>query len=125
MATSITRPVFKKLTYVDSIKEQITNSGGTIIYIKDNIIMASEISEAQYRELLKNPYIDKMDVLPLKRYKNEGKKYIQSEINANLKEINTLIGAENIQTTNSAIQSTGGGGQILPSVGGSSSTGGE
>ena len=45
------------------------------VFMKDNVILASEISEAQYRELLTNPYVDKMDVLPLKRYADEGIKY--------------------------------------------------
>lgn len=84
MATSRTRSVFTQMSYVNDIKQQIINSGGTIIFTKDNVIMASEISEAQYRELLKSPYIDKMDVLPLKRYKNEGIKYEKNEINQNL-----------------------------------------
>lgn len=68
MTTSTQSTFFTDLTYTNEIKEQIVLSGGTIIFIKDNVIMASEISEAEYRELLNNPYIDKLDVLPLKRY---------------------------------------------------------
>ncbi len=77
------RPIFTQMTYVNEIKENIINSGGTVIFTNDNIIMASEISESQYRELLKSPYIDKMDVLPLKRYKNEGVKYEIDQKNQN------------------------------------------
>lgn len=71
MATSTNSSVFTNLTYSSDIKSTILKSGGTIVFMKDNIIVASEISEAQYRELLKNPNIEKMDILPLKRYQNE------------------------------------------------------
>ena len=86
--------VYKSLTYSNEIKAQIVASGGTVVFVKDNIIMASEISEEQYRELLKSPYIDKLDVLPLKRYANEGIKYEQSDINKDAiatQKINTKI----------------------------------
>jgi hypothetical protein len=75
MATSTHSTIFTDLTYTNEIKEQIVLSGGTIIFIKDNVIMASEISEAEYRELLNNPYIDKLDVLPLKRYGYDSNTY--------------------------------------------------
>jgi len=75
MATSTQSQVFRNITYSNEIKDQITISGATIVFMKDNVILASEISEAQYRELLTNPYVDKMDVLPLKRYADEGIKY--------------------------------------------------
>jgi len=75
MATSTQSTIFTDLTYTNEIKEQIVLSGGTIIFIKDNVIMASEISEAEYRELLNNPYIDKLDVLPLKRYGYDSNTY--------------------------------------------------
>ena len=75
MATSTQSAIFTDLTYTNEIKEQIVLSGGTIIFIKDNVIMASEISEAEYRELLNNPYIDKLDVLPLKRYGYDSSTY--------------------------------------------------
>lgn len=55
-------------TYNEEITELITASGGTIVFERYNVIMASEISEEQYRDLLSNPYISKLDVLPLKRY---------------------------------------------------------
>ena len=70
--------LFNNLSYVNEIKDQIVNSGGTIVFMKNNVIVASEISEAEYRELLNSPYIDKLDVLPLKRYGNEGVKYNES-----------------------------------------------
>lgn len=55
-------------TYNDIIKDEITNSGGTIIFVRDNLIIASEITEAEYRSLSNSPYIDRIDVVPLKRY---------------------------------------------------------
>ena len=72
MATSSQSSVFTSLAYNDEIKDQILVSGGTIIFMRDNVIVASEISEAQYRELLNNTNISKLDVLPLKRYGDEG-----------------------------------------------------
>jgi len=75
MATSSQSPVFTSLTYNNEIKEQILTSGGTIVFMRDNIIVASEISESQYRELLNDPHINKLEVLPLKRYGNEGVVY--------------------------------------------------
>lgn len=78
MATSTQSSVFRGLTYSNDIKEQIINSGGTIVFMKDNVIMATEISESQYRELLNSPYVEKMDVLPLKRYGDVGTQYNQS-----------------------------------------------
>ena len=59
-------------TYNNEIKDYIISSGGTIVFQRDNVIMASEISEEQYRELLNNQHISKIDILPLKRYKNQG-----------------------------------------------------
>lgn len=82
MATSTQSQVFKNLTYSEDIKNQIINSGGTIVFMRDNVIMASEISEAQYRELLNSQYIDKLDVLPLKRYGDVGIQYIQNTVNS-------------------------------------------
>ena len=78
MPTSTQIPLFTNLSYVNEIKEQILTSGGTIVFMKDNIIVASEISEVEYRELLNNPFIDKLDVLPLKRYGNVGINYTQN-----------------------------------------------
>ena len=78
MATSTQSQVFRDLTYSNNIKDQIINSGGTIVFMRDNVIMASEISEAEYRELLNSPYIEKLDVLPLKRYGDVGIQYTQN-----------------------------------------------
>lgn len=78
MPASTQSSLFTNLSYVNDIKDQILTSGGTIVFMKDNIIVASEISEAEYRELLNNPFVDKLDVLPLKRFGNVGVNYIQS-----------------------------------------------
>ena len=78
MATSTQSTLFRNLTYTDNIKDEIIVSGGTVVFVKDNVLIASEISEAQYRELLRSPFIDKIDVLPLKRFANEGIKYNQN-----------------------------------------------
>jgi hypothetical protein len=85
MATSTQRAIFTSLTYNDEIKTTILRSGGTVIFTKDNILVASEVSEAQYRELLKSPYIDKIDILPLKRYRNDGITYIKNDNVSNIR----------------------------------------
>jgi hypothetical protein len=118
MATSTQKPLFLKLTYNDKITEQISKSGGTIVFTKDNIIVASEISEAQYRNLLINPYVQKIDVLPLKRYANEGIKYIENENLSDAIVNTTTLKASSITSVNTNSQSTGGGGSITPSGGG-------
>lgn len=100
------RPIFRNLSYIDNLKQQIIISGGTIIFVKDNIILASEISEAQYRQLLNNPFVEKLDVLPLKRYANEGTKFEKNDINANIKNFNKIDNTTN--TTNTT--NTGGSG---------------
>lgn len=87
--------IITNLTYTNEIKEQITASGGTVIFVKDNIIVASEISEAQYRELLNSPLVNKLDVLPLKRYANEGIKYTESTIQESVSNT-TVSNASNI-----------------------------
>lgn len=99
MAISTQSQIFKKSTYVDDIKELIISSGGTIIFIKDNVIVASELSEAQYRELLDNPYIDKLDVLPLKRYGNEGIKYTVNDTVSDAQSNTTITTIKNKNTT--------------------------
>ena len=53
-------------TYNSIIIDEISNSGGTIIFNKDNVIIASNISEEEYISLLNSPYINKIDILPLK-----------------------------------------------------------
>ena len=55
-------------TFNPEISNLINNEGGTVIYSSGNILIASEISEELYRELLKSPYIITLEVLPLKRY---------------------------------------------------------
>lgn len=57
-------------TFNPEISNLITIEGGSVVYQSGNIIVASEISEELYRELLKNPYIESLEVLPLKRYDN-------------------------------------------------------
>jgi len=57
-------------TFNTEISNLIKNEGGGVVYQSGNIIVASEISEELYRELLKNSYIDSLEVLPLKRYSN-------------------------------------------------------
>jgi hypothetical protein len=64
-------------SYVNEIKIQLARSGSTVVFTKDNVIIATEVSEAQYRELLNNSYIEKMDVLSLKRYYDTGSQNIQ------------------------------------------------
>lgn len=91
MATSTQNSLFRNLTYNDEIKNLIVTSGGTIVFMKDNIIVASEISEAQYRDLLNNPYISKLDILPLKRYGNEGIKYTEADPNVNNTVVSNVI----------------------------------
>jgi hypothetical protein len=68
MAISKNKTIVSDLTYVTPLKESILKSGGTVVFVRDNLILATEISEEQYRDLLNNPYVDKIDVLPIKRY---------------------------------------------------------
>jgi hypothetical protein len=75
------------ITYNDNIKNEILASGGTVVFSKDNIIVASEISEKQFRNLLDNPYITKIDVLPLKRYKDESKPYKQETVKEDIDDL--------------------------------------
>jgi hypothetical protein len=74
-------------SYVNEIRNQLTRSGSTVVFDKDNVIIATEVSEAQYRELLKSSYIEKMDVLSLKRYYGTGKESVQ--VVANIPSDNT------------------------------------
>lgn len=64
------------LNYNTSIENEIKNYGGSVLYKFNNIIIASEISETVYKELLKNPDIDYIESLPLKKY--IGNDYIDS-----------------------------------------------
>jgi len=88
MATSTQSQVFSNLTYNDEIKGSIVASGGTIVFIKDNVIVATEISESQYRELLNHPHVEKMNVLPLKRYNNDSIKYTLNDKSNEIQNIN-------------------------------------
>lgn len=56
------------LRYNSEIETSINQNGGTVLYSYNNIIIASEISDTFYNELQKNPYIDYIDSLPLKKY---------------------------------------------------------
>ena len=67
---AISQQLNQAITYNDPIKQIIVSSGGTIIFTKDNMIIASDLSESQYRELLRSEYVEKIDVLPLKSYGN-------------------------------------------------------
>jgi len=56
------------LSYNSSIESIINLQGGTILYSYDNMIIASEITDSFYSELIKNPNIEYIDSLPLKKY---------------------------------------------------------
>jgi len=56
------------LLYNSQIEDVIRKQGGTVAYSYNNLIMASEISENLYNELKKNPNIDYIESLPLKKY---------------------------------------------------------
>lgn len=50
------------------IESEITKHGGKVVYSFNDIIIASEISDETYGELQKNPFIDSIYEVPLKRY---------------------------------------------------------
>jgi len=56
------------LRYNTAIESSIRNNYGTVLYSYNNIIVATEISETLYNELQKNPNIEYIESLPLKRY---------------------------------------------------------
>jgi hypothetical protein len=56
------------LRYNSEVETSVKQNGGTVLYSYNNIIIASEISESFYNELQKNPYIDYIESLPLKKY---------------------------------------------------------
>ena len=56
------------IRYNSLIENDIISNGGTVVYSYNNIIMASEISEELFKELQKNPYIEYIQDLPLKKY---------------------------------------------------------
>ena len=60
------------LTYNNEVATLIRQNSGTVIYSKEDIIIASEISDSLYNSLLKSPYVQAITVLPLKRYTGQG-----------------------------------------------------
>lgn len=56
------------LRYNSEVETSVKQNGGSVLYSYNNIIIASEISEEFYAELQKNPYIEYIDSLPLKKY---------------------------------------------------------
>lgn len=50
------------------VENTIKQNSGTIVYSFNNIIIASEINDSLFKELLKSPYIDYIQDLPLKSY---------------------------------------------------------
>ncbi len=55
-------------TYNPEISNIVKREGGSVIYSSGNILVVSEVSQELYIELLKNPHIDSLEVLPLKKY---------------------------------------------------------
>lgn len=56
------------LRFNSEVEYNIRQHNGTIVYSFNNIIIASEISDTLYSELLKDPYIEYIQDLPLKKY---------------------------------------------------------
>jgi hypothetical protein len=56
------------LKFNSAIENDITLNNGKIVYSFNNMIIASEISDEYYTELAKNPLIESIYVVPLKRY---------------------------------------------------------
>ena len=57
-------------TYNPEIANLISNEGGAVVYQSGNIIVASEVSVELFQELIKSPYIESLETLPLKSYTN-------------------------------------------------------
>jgi hypothetical protein len=51
-----------------AIEKEVKQHGGSVLYSYNNIIIASEISDALYVELNKNPFIEYIEEIPLKKY---------------------------------------------------------
>lgn len=51
-----------------SIEKDIKKHGGTVIYSYNNLIIATEIDDNLFAELKKNPFIEYIEDLPMKRY---------------------------------------------------------
>ena len=66
-------------TYLPEVESTIKQNGGNIVYANNNIIITSEISEELYRELLKNPYIQSIHILPLKRYTGQDTQTVEQK----------------------------------------------
>lgn len=56
------------LKYNSEIETSVTTNGGTVLYSFNNIIIASEITDSFFVELQKNPNIDYIEELPLKKF---------------------------------------------------------
>ena len=70
MANTAQPPIKQEiiLTYRHEVEALINQHQGIVVYSKDDVIIASDISDSFYNELLKRPYIQIMNTLPLKRY---------------------------------------------------------
>jgi hypothetical protein len=94
------------LTYSSSIEDSISQNGGTVIYSYNNIIIASEISEAFYNELQKNPNIDYIESVALKQYGSADSNQISNldsnnqYLPGNSNDITTLKGVVNVNNSN-------------------------
>jgi len=56
------------LRFNSSIEKEISQHGGTVLYSYNDIIIASEISDNFFVELSKNPFIENIYEVPLKKY---------------------------------------------------------
>lgn len=56
------------LRFNSLIEKDIKQHGGTIVYSYNNIIIATEIDDNLFAELKKNPFIEYIDDIPMKRY---------------------------------------------------------
>lgn len=97
------------LTYNASIENEIKNYGGAVLYKNDNIIIASNISEDFYKELLKNPNIDYIESLPLRKYGgNENVDNISINYDTSYLSGTTIINSENTIIKPNIIDGTSG-----------------
>ena len=96
--------IYSNLTYTSILKDSIIKSGGTVVFIRDNLMLATEVSEAQYRELLNSPYIDKIDVLPIKRYGNDIVQYEEVVTNEPMISVDSVV--VTTKTTQSSTKTT-------------------
>lgn len=54
----------------NEVEDNIIKNGGKVLYSYNNMIIASEISDTYYTELAKNPNVENLYTVPLKRYGN-------------------------------------------------------